>query len=37
MYTPNPIDTTKISLSNDIIALSEVLAKNTHDVWATVV
>jgi len=34
MYTPNPIDTTNASLDNDIMALSEVLAKNTHDIWA---
>jgi len=34
MYKPNPIDTTKIKLSDDIIALGEVLAKNTHEVWA---
>ena len=35
MYKPNPIDTKSISLNNDIIALSEVLAKNTHEVWAS--
>ena len=35
MYKPNPIDTTKISLSGDIMVLSEVLAKNTHEVWAS--
>jgi len=35
MYKPNPIDTTNISLRSDIITLSEILAKNTHDVWAT--
>jgi len=35
MYKPNPIDTTKISLSGDILALGEVLAKNTHEVWAS--
>jgi len=34
MYTPNPINTTNISLSGDIMALSEILAKNTHEVWA---
>ena len=34
MYKPNPIDTTKITLSDDIMALGEVLAKNTHEVWA---
>jgi len=34
MYKPNLIDTTNISLSSDILTLSEILAKNTHDVWA---
>jgi len=34
MYKPNPIDTTNVSLSSDIMALSEVLAENTHEVWA---
>jgi len=34
MYKPNPIDTSKISLSGDITALSEVLARNTHEVWS---
>jgi hypothetical protein len=35
MYKPNPIDTAKITLSGDILALGEVLAKNTHEVWAS--
>jgi len=35
MYTPKPINTTHIQLSDDIIALSEILAKNTHEVWAS--
>ena len=34
MYTPNPINTKEITLRKDIMALSEVLAKNTHEVWA---
>ena len=33
-YKPQPIDTTKICLSDDILALSELLAKNSHEVWA---
>lgn len=33
-YTPNPIDTSDVRLSDDIIQLTEKLAKNTHDVWA---
>lgn len=33
-YEPNPINTSSIKLSNDILELSEKLAKNIHDVWA---
>lgn len=33
-YEPNPIDTTNISLPADLMALCELLAENTHDVWA---
>ena len=35
MYIPKPIDTTNISLGSDVMSLSEVLAKNTHEVWAS--
>ncbi len=34
MYTPNPIDTKDITLPDELILLTELLAKNTHDVWA---
>ena len=34
MYTPRPIDTSEIELSNEIKELSELLAKNTHEVWS---
>lgn len=34
MYTPTPIITNQVTLSHDILALAEVLAMNTHDVWA---
>ena len=34
MYTPNPLDTSHIQLSDDIMALSEKLAKNIHEVWS---
>ncbi|MDF2540704.1 MAG: ryanodine receptor [Herbinix sp.] len=34
MYKPNPFDTTKIELSEDIKQLTELLAQNTHEVWA---
>lgn len=33
-YNPKPINTSDIVLSDDILALSEKLAENTHDVWA---
>ena len=33
-YTPKPLDTSDIPLSDDIMELTEKLAKNTHDVWA---
>ncbi len=33
-YIPKPIDTTKVMLSEDILDLTELLAKNTHEVWA---
>ncbi len=33
-YNPNPINSNDIVLSDDILALSEKLAENTHDVWA---
>ena len=33
-YTPQPLDTSKIELSSDLLKLTEVLAKNTHEVWA---
>jgi ryanodine receptor 2 len=34
MYKPNPINTDDIKLSADIVELSELIAKNTHEVWA---
>ena len=34
MYKPNPIDTSKIEVNEDIAELIEGIAKNTHDVWA---
>ena len=33
-YTPNPIDTSMVELSEDLMKLVELLAENTHDVWA---
>ena len=34
MYIPKPIDTSDVVLEESIVALSEQLAKNTHEVWA---
>ncbi len=33
-YIPNPIDTKNICLDESIVFLSELLARNSHDVWA---
>ena len=34
MYTPRPIDTSDVELSEEICAVRELLARNTHEVWA---
>ncbi len=34
IYNPNPIDTSDVVLSPELLALTEKLAENTHDVWA---
>ena len=34
MYTPKPINTDDVTVSEDIKALSELLSRNTHEVWA---
>lgn len=34
MYKPKPINTSDIELSADILELSELISKNTHEVWA---
>jgi len=33
-YTPNPIDTTDVELSEELLGLVELLAENTHDNWS---
>jgi len=33
-YTPQPLDTSKIELPLELSEMSELFAKNTHDVWA---
>ena len=34
MYTPKPIDTSDVQLPDDLIALTEQIAENVHDIWA---
>ena len=33
-YSPDPIDTSSVSLGPELMRLAERLAENTHDVWA---
>lgn len=33
-YIPKPIDTSQVELPAEILKLAELLAKNTHEVWA---
>lgn len=34
MYTPKPIDTSDVILPDELLALTEKIASNVHDVWA---
>ena len=34
MYNPKPKDTSSIILNEDLVALTELIAENVHDVWA---
>ena len=34
LYIPQPIDTQKVELSDELWAISEKLAKHVHEVWA---
>ena len=33
-YTPQPIDTSRIEVPKDLLALAESLARNVHENWA---
>lgn len=33
-YFPSPLDTAEIALSDDLVGLTEEMARNVHDVWA---
>ncbi len=35
MYKPKPLDTSDIQLSPELLELTEKIAENVHDVWAT--
>lgn len=34
MYKPNPIDTSDITLSEELLELTEKLAEQVHEIWA---
>lgn len=34
MYTPKPVDTSKIELPKELLELTEKIAENVHDIWA---
>ena len=34
MYNPKPVGTSDISLPEELLALTERIAENVHDVWA---
>jgi len=34
MYKPEPVDTSDVILSEDLLALTGEIASNVHDVWA---
>ena len=34
MYKPQPLDTSDVQLSDDLLALTEAIAENVHEVWA---
>lgn len=33
-YQPKPIDTTAVTLTKEILDLTELLGENAHDIWA---
>lgn len=34
MYKPNPINTDDVKLSDELCALTEVIAKQVHEIWS---
>ncbi len=35
MYKPHPVDTSDVRLPEELTLLTETIAKNVHDVWAS--
>ena len=35
LYSPKPLDTSGVVLDHQLVELLEVLARNTHEVWAS--
>ena len=33
-YNPQPVDTSDVKLSDELLQLAEFMAENVHDVWA---
>jgi ryanodine receptor 2 len=33
-YNPQPVDTSHVELSEELLELAELMAENVHDVWA---
>ena len=33
-YTPKPVDTSHIQLSDELLQLTELMARNVHEVWS---
>lgn len=34
VYVPKPVDTSDVVLNKELLELTELIAKNVHDVWA---
>lgn len=34
MYLPKPVDTGNVTLPEELLALTEKIAENVHDIWA---
>lgn len=35
MYTPKPIDTSRVELPEELLELIEIIARQVHDTWAS--